>query len=121
MNPENWSLDDLENVKTELAELVERETRYSGNNPEKFSSGIRALVRQRDEITADLKQRGILPEKDEEALIRRLDDAFPHAASKQVVEFEGMRYRKRFRPAETSRSGKTVTHWEHWWEQVDNS
>lgn len=119
MSSVGYSVADLETVKRELADLVEKESRYSGNNPDKFAAGIRSLARQRDAIAADLRGRGELPETEEEALTRRLDESYPNARSRQVVTLEGTRYRKRFRPAETSRSGKTVTRWEHFWEPVD--
>jgi hypothetical protein len=115
----NYTIDDLKRTRRDLEGLLERESEYTGNNPGKFESEIRGLVRRRELITADLKQRGLLPETDEEILTRRLDEAFPNAVSKQVVELEGRRYRKRYRPAEYSRSGKSVTRWEHWWEPVD--
>lgn len=121
MNSAGYSLDDLARAKRELAELVEQESRYNGNNPNKYAAGIRSLVRQRDQIAADLKRRGEIPETAEEELARRLDAAFPNARSRQVVTFEGTRYRKRFRPAERSRSGKTVTRWDFWWEPVGES
>lgn len=118
MSSEGYSIDDLNQVKSRLADLLEAESRYSGNNPDKYTSGIKQLVRERDAIIAHLKAQGDLPETEEERLTRRLDEAFPNARSRQVVEFEGQRYQKRFRPAEHSRSGKTVTRWDHWWEPV---
>ena len=119
MSSDCYTVDDLERVKKDLAKLVDSEARYSGNNPDKYTAGIRSLVRQRDAIADELKRQGLLPEEEEEALTRRLDEVFPNARNRQVVEFEGARYRKRFRPAGHSRSGKTVTDWEHWWEPVD--
>lgn len=121
MSAVGYSLADLEEVERDLAELLEQESRYSGNNPNKYAAGIRSLVRRRDEITEDLKRRGEIPETDEEALQRRLDEAFPKARSRQLVTFEGARYRKRFVPAETSRSGKSVTRWDSFWEPVDET
>jgi hypothetical protein len=113
-----YSLDDLEKVQRELAELLDAEDRYTGNNPNKYQSGIQALVSQRDEITAALKRQNDIPETKDEKLNRLLDQAFPKAHGKQVVVFEGHRYKKDFRPAEHSRSGKSVTRWESWWEQL---
>jgi hypothetical protein len=119
VNSVGYSVADLEKVERELAELTEKESRYSGNNPDKYAAGIRSLQRQRDTIAAELKRRGEIPETEEEALNLRLDEAFPNPRSRQVIKFEGARYRKRFIPAETSRSGKSVTRWDSFWEPVD--
>ena len=113
------TLEDLARAERQLKDLVERDADYRGNNPDKFTSGLRMLTAERDRLLADLKDQGLIPETDEEVLTRTLDAVFPDARSRQVVTHEGRKYRKRFRPAEYSRSGKSVNRWEHWWEPVD--
>jgi hypothetical protein len=121
LNAIGYSVADLEGTERELADLLEKESRYSGNNPNNYVPSIRLLMRRRDTIAELLKGRGEVPENEEEAVNRRLVEAFPNAQSKQVVTFESARHRKRFRPPETSRSGRAVTQWEHWWEPFGES
>ena len=45
----------------------------------------------------------------------QLDTLFPKAKSREIVKYQGKLYRRRFRPV-LSRSGKTVHHFEGWWE-----
>tara|TARA_B110000503_G_C6757912_1_gene254235 strand:+ start:84 stop:458 length:375 start_codon:yes stop_codon:yes gene_type:complete len=65
------------------------------------------------------KKDGILDYTDKEWLDICIDDEHPNTNSKEVVIFEGKRYRRRFKPAYTSRSGKSVYRWSKSWELLD--
>ncbi len=45
----------------------------------------------------------------------QLDKRYPKAESRQIVEFEGRRYQRRFTPVSKSLSGKTVKEWAKSW------
>lgn len=113
-----YSIDDLEQAREALRAWEDRFDRYTGNNPEKYQSDIRAAQRKVRTIEAALKAEGVLPLTEEERLERELDAAFPDARSKQIVEHNGRRFQRRFWPLEKSRSGKTVTEWGKGWTEV---
>ncbi len=48
-----------------------------------------------------------------------LDEKFPNAQSRSIVEFEGARYQRRYAPVTMSKSGRTVREWNAWWEKLD--
>jgi hypothetical protein len=58
------------------------------------------------------------PKTDRQKLEAELDAQFPNAQSREIVEYQGKHYRRRFAPRSVSRSRKTVTEWSRWWEQV---
>lgn len=113
-----FSMADYESAKQDLAALVRRWENYSGNNPDKYDSDLKQARMRVATIEAELKERGLIPRSDREVLESKLDRAFPDAQSKEIVEFEGRRYRRRFYPSERSRSRKTVKAWRATWEPV---
>lgn len=113
-----YSLEDLEKAKASLRGWEDRFDRYSGNNPNKYQSDIRAIRRQVRMITDALKFAGVLPLTEKEQLEKELDSEFPSAKSKQIVEHRGRKYQRCFWPTETSRSGKNVTAWGCGWDDV---
>ena len=114
-----YTLEDYENAKAELARWNERGNNYTGNNPDKYQADIKAAARKVREIEQFLKDAGVLELTEKEHLEKELDRAFPNAQSKEVVEYNGKRYRRRFFPLEKSRSGKTVKEWAKSWEPVE--
>lgn len=101
-----------------LSALMEADANYSGNNPDKYRSRLRHASREVELIEAELRARGLLgvPEPTElEVLHARIDAAFPNAQSREVVSFEGQRYRRQFYPVAKSNSGKTVKEWGRTW------
>jgi hypothetical protein len=111
---------ELEQAKFELARWNEKWENYSGNNPGKYQSDIKASARKVREIERHLKDTGVLKLTKKEKSDKELDCAFPNAQSKEVVEYKGGKYRGRFRPLEWSRSRKTVTAWGKGWESVED-
>lgn len=114
----SYTIDDYNIAQDELARITEKWDNYSGNNPNKYYSqlsGARSKVRI---IEGSLKSQGVIPLSDKEILEKELNIKFPNARSKQVVEFEGKKYIKKFFPLEKSRSGKTVNEWGSCWELV---
>jgi len=115
-----YTLEDLENAREELRKWDDRFDRYTGNNPDKYQSDIRAARSKLRLIESELKRTGALPMTDEEKLHAALDMAFPEARSKEIVEYQGKRYQRRYFPLEKSRSRQTVTDWGKDWVEVTN-
>lgn len=97
----------------------ERWSNYMGNNPNKYQAQLKYWRGEVDRLERVLKMEGVLPATDEEKLHFELDRTFPQARSREVVELRGQKFRRRFSPAEFSRSRQTVTRWNKWWEMVD--
>ena len=114
------TLEELEEAHRELASWTERFDKYSGNNPSKYQSDISAARQRVRDLENDLKAAGILPRSTQEQLESELDHAFPNAKSKQVFEYQGRKYRRRFWPLERSNSGSTVSQWGRGWELVED-
>ncbi|WP_299410363.1 hypothetical protein [uncultured Roseobacter sp.] len=113
-----YSIEDLEAAKAELTVWERRLENYNGNNPDKYQADLKTARRKVRHVTEALKATGTLKRTFEEELQSRLDAAFPNARSKEIVEFEGRRFQKRFYPLERSRSAKTVTEWGREWTRL---
>lgn len=113
-----YTLEGYEKAKADLKELTDLFDRYSGNNPDKYQADIKMARSKLRIIEAYLKEAGTLSSTNQERLERELDKAFPDASSKQIVEFKGKRYQRRFFPLEKSRSRKTVREWGKSWVEV---
>lgn len=114
-----YTLEDYENAKADLARWNERWITYTGNNPDKYQADIKAADRKVREVERYLKDIGVLDQTDKEKLEKDLDRAFPNAQSREIVVYNGKKYRRRFLPLEKSRSRKTVTEWAKSWESVE--
>ena len=114
-----YTVQDYEVAKASLAAVEQRLADYTGNNPDKYRSALREAREHLRAVERCLKDSGVLPLSDRETLERELDRAFPNAGSRQVVEFEGVRYRRGFEPLEWSNSRKSVRQWRKWWERVE--
>lgn len=115
------TLEGLEQAKKHLERLEERDSMDTSGNPDKYHTRINSARMEVRRITESLKAQGLLPYTEQELLNHRLDEAFPKAKSREIVEFEGARYQRRFSPATKSRSGKTVTSWNQWWQRLPDS
>ena len=112
------TIKDLENAREELQNWEDRFDRYSGNNPDKYQADIRTARRRVREIEETLKASGEMPRSNIERLNAELDRAFPNAKNKEIVEYQGQRYQRRFYPLERSRSRKKVTEWGRAWVEL---
>ncbi|ESY22457.1 MULTISPECIES: hypothetical protein [unclassified Mesorhizobium] len=110
-----YTLDDLEKAKAELSGWSKRFDDYTGNNPDKYQADIRSAREKVREVESALKDDGTLPKSDHERVESSLDHLFPNARSKEIVEYEGQKYQRRFAPLEWSRSRKSVTVWHKSW------
>lgn len=115
-----YTVHDLEEARANLKSWEDRFDRYSGNNPDKYQADIKAARRKVTAISNALKESGQIPLTEKEILEKALDAAFPNAKSKQIVEFQGRRFQRRFWPIEKSRSGKTVIDWERGWTELSD-
>lgn len=113
-----YTLEDFEKAQAELRSWVDRFDRYSGNNPNKYQSDIKAARRHVRAIEESLKAAGLVQLSDTDLIEKELDVTFPNAASKQVVEFKGRRFQRQFWPIEKSRSGKSVREWGKGWTEI---
>ena len=116
-----YTIDDLQAAKAELERLQDRDSMDTSGNPEKYHTRLQAARRRVDEIEKALKSAGAIPKTEHEEMEGKLDKAFPAAKSREVVEFEGTRFQRRFRPLTKSRSRKTVTSWEGYWTKLSES
>jgi hypothetical protein len=95
----------------ESAEARTENTRH--NNPNRGRASLRHARLELSLIVMDLRQRGIIPTPEPTAkqrLDQALNKAFPNAQSREEVEYERKRYRRRFVKAEYG--------WTRWWEEV---
>ena len=115
-----YTLEDYEKAKGEARKWTDAFDRYNGNNPDKYQSDIKIARVKLREIKQDLKSRGLLVMNDKEKLEAELDKEFPEAKSKQIVEYKGKSYQRKYFPLEKSRSRKTVTDWGKTWIELQN-
>lgn len=115
------TIEGLEAAKAELERLQERDSMDTSGNPDKYHSRIATARRQVYEIERALKSGGAIPCTEHEEMEFKLDKAFPAARSREIVDFEGVRFQRRFRPFTKSRSGKTVTTWHAYWTKLSES
>ena len=113
-----YTLDDLKKAKEKLDFWNKKWDNYSGNNPNKYQSDIKSARREIDTITNNLKTTGIIELTEQEKLEKKLDVEFPNAKSKEIIEFNGQKYQRRFFPLEMSRSRKTVNSLGKSWEKL---
>lgn len=118
MEEEDFSLANLEDAKAHLSHLQERDSMDTSGNPDKYHTRIREARERVDEIEAALKKSGVLPYSEQELLDARIDELFPKARSKDIVEYEGSRYQLKFTPKTKSRSGKSVYSWYRRWQKI---
>lgn len=112
----SYTLEDLERAKVSLERIHKAFENYSGNNPNAYRTDSRLAVEEVRRIEAYLKSVGIIELTEEERLYQKIDAAYPSAKSKDIVEYEGKNYIRRFYPLGKSLSGKTVTEWGKSWE-----
>lgn len=115
-----YTLQDLEKARIDLQKWIDRFENYSGNNPNKYQTDIKSARQRVRQIEYVLKIEGVFPNTENEELQSILDRFFPAAQNKEIVEHEGQRYERRFRPSEKSRSGKSVKSWERYWVKLSD-
>ena len=108
-------LEQLKEANAELETVLDRFDSYMGNNPNKYRSGIKNAREKCDVLIRLCKIEGLIPYTEDELLNEKLSRAFPNAQSKQVVEFEGVKYKNTFTPRSISNSGKTIKSWDQAW------
>ena len=70
------------------------------------------------EIIAYLRANGTMPKTRHELLEERLDLLYPEAVSREIVDYEGQRYQRRFTPLKRGKGGGVVK-WEKSWLPID--
>lgn len=115
------TIDDLQVAKADMERLEERDSMDTSGNPEKYHTRIAAARRRVYEVEKALKSAGAIPMSEHKEMEFKLDKIFPAARSREIVEFKGMRFQRRFRPLTKSRSGKTVTTWDAYWINLPES
>lgn len=115
-----YTINDFKKANAELDEIEKRWTAaYSADGPNPLDAEAKLVAGKVREIEEDLKRRGIIPYTDHELAEASLDAAFPNAQSKEVVTYNGKRYRRKFYPVEKSKTGKTVRKWGKAWVLLD--
>jgi hypothetical protein len=115
-----YTLDDLAVAIKSLRDWQDKFDRYTGNNPDKYQSDIKAARRLVRLIENSLKSNGHLALSEHEAREKELDRVFPNAKSKEVVEYKGQKFQRKFWPLEKSNSGKNVKEWGRSWVAMDD-
>lgn len=110
----DYTLRDLDEARAEYERATECFLNYMGGNPKKHSGRMGAAAYRLDDVTAGLKAQGLIPKTEWEELCERLDAAFPNTNSKEIVEFEGRKYMRRFWPSFKSPPGRIK--WDKGWE-----
>lgn len=113
-----YTLKDLEEARAELQDWNNRWENYDGNNPNKYQSQIRAAIRRVEEIQEFLSLAELNSGVRSPTIDETLNSLYPNAKSGSEVLYEGKRFRRRYAPAEKSRSRQTVTRWRGWWEEI---
>jgi len=108
-------LEQLAEATAELKSIRERSDEYMGNNPNKYRSPIKNAEATCHRLAMKCKIMGLIPKTERELLNERINAAFPKAKSKQIVEFEGAKYKNTYSPRELSNSRKTVKSWDQEW------
>ena len=111
-----YTLQSLENAKAHLAHLRERDASDTSGNVDKYHTRINRARWDVEHIERQLKINGLVPYSDAELLEIEIDKKFPKARSKDIVDHNGQKFQLRFSPKTKSRSGKTVTSWNRWWQ-----
>ncbi|MGJ8530106.1 hypothetical protein [Maritalea sp.] len=112
---QTYTPNDLEEATKSLREWQDKFERYTGNNPDKYQADIRTARRLVLLIENALKASGQLALSENEVLEKELDQMFPNAKSKEMVEYKGQKFQRKFWPLEKSRSGKNVVEWSRGW------
>lgn len=116
-----YTIEDLRQANAALDEVAERwSAAYSANRPNPLDAEAKAAAEKVRHIEEDLKRRGLLPFTEHELLEESLNQRYPDAQSREVVVYNGKRYRRRFYPLELSKSGKRVKQWRKAWEPLDD-
>lgn len=55
------------------------------------------------------------PTPEEEMVTRKLDELYPKAKSRTLVEYEGKKYQLKYFPIEKTADGEKVKEWGHRW------
>ena len=93
------AIEALRAAETILKDAIARQDGYVGNNPNKHATSVRLAREEVARLTKVLKAAGLLPRTDHEVLEAKLDAAFPEAANRDEVAFEGARYARWFSSA----------------------
>lgn len=109
----DYTAEDLEKAEKDLERA--NEIGMSGNNPNAGRAIQKAARSRLRTVKEVLKQSGQVEKTPEEKLTEELDNLYPNAKSKTVVEHRGKKYQVRYFPLESSRTGKTVFEWGHSW------
>lgn len=112
------AIEDLRAAETILQDAIARQDGYDGNNPNKHATAVRLAREEVARLTRALKAAGLLARTDHEILEAKLDAAFPEAADRDEVSFEGTRYVRWFSPATRSLSGNPMS-WDRGWTPRD--
>lgn len=89
MRKPKYTLEDFEKAKVELRSWVDRFDRYSGNNPNKYQSDIKAARRHVRVVEETLKATGLVQLSDTDFIEKKFDVAVPNAAGKQRWNLKG--------------------------------
>ncbi|WP_080412263.1 hypothetical protein [Burkholderia ubonensis] len=111
-----YSVDDLETARAALANAERLLDNYDGNNPNKHRTAVAAAREHAYRVELSLKRARLIPLTPHDELELALDEMYPSARSRTVVEYEGKRYVKIYRPGARTLSGGVRFWIESWTE-----
>lgn len=118
-----YNLEDLKTAQEEFeywSELWAQE--YSEKQlTNRYDTQAKKASLKLKEIEDYLKSNGVIAYTKDELANESLNSKYPNAKSRDVQQFNGVRYQKRFFPVKKSKSGKTVKEWRTAWINLDAS
>ena len=76
-------------------------------------------TRKPQEINSGLATQETIDTPARQSVQEALDQTYPNVEHRQIVEYQGKRYRCRYFPEKKARSGWAVTKWGRRWELLD--
>jgi len=113
------TLEDLEAARAELSQCIDAFDNPRTSFREQLAARIREASRKVHDIESELRSRGLITLDPKRTLEAELDMRFPTAQHREIVEYQGRRYRRRFFPEQKCRSGWAVKKWGRCWEEVE--
>ena len=113
-----YSLKDLENARAALNCCVEAFDKALPTCQDQLSAKVRAASRKVQEIESFLKMHGMIEPNPQQKLQDALENRFPNAEHRDIVEYQGKLYKLRYYPEEKCRSGWGVKKWGKRWEEI---
>jgi hypothetical protein len=120
MTYHKYSVKEFEEHKIELDRIAELwNDNYSAKGKNPYSAQAKKASEKLRNMETYLKRNGLINYTEHELLEETLNQQYPKAQSKEIVMYDGVKYKKKFSPIELSKTGKSVKKWRSGWEALD--